>query len=185
MFGKKSPPPQPQPASQRPAAAPARPSGWAVQVLTADCLVSGYIQPVDAPLVGHLNIPNQQVIILTQAQVRHLFSGVTENVPEAVIPKASILVLIPKDETAMRSAAMQMAPRAERAVIYTGSYVVHAAFRLVGDMAVRNIYGAAGGDLVAVTDIDIKCPTLGDKFPPLQAPLAVLNKARVQTYYPG
>ena len=65
MFGKKpsAPPPaqsKPQaPAQPQPQAAAARPSGWAAQALTADYLASGYLQPVDMPLAGFLNVSTQ------------------------------------------------------------------------------------------------------------------------------
>ncbi len=60
MFGKKPAPTPPQKPAAAPAPAqPARPAGWAVQVLTADYLISGYLQPVDMPLVGSLNVPTQ------------------------------------------------------------------------------------------------------------------------------
>jgi hypothetical protein len=41
-----------------------------VQVLTAGYITGGYLQPVDMPLVGSLNVPTQPTLTLTQAQLR-------------------------------------------------------------------------------------------------------------------
>ena len=189
MFGKKPaapPPAQPKPQSP-PAPQPPRPSGWLVQALTADYFASGYIPPVpDTPLVGYLNNPAQPTIVLANAQLQALGPQamvVSATPTEITIPKASLIAFIPRDEAGMRSAAMQMPNRAERAVVYAGPYIVRAAFMLAGDMPLRNLFGAGGGSLVAVTEAEVACQTPGAKFTPVKAPILVLNKTQVQLYH--
>ena len=189
MFGKKpAPPPVAQPKPQAPSQ-PAKPSGWAAQVLTADYIASGYMPPVpDMPLVGFLNIPTQPTLVLTNAQLQALGpQAVIANATpsEITIPKASLIAFIPRDEAGMRSAAMQMPQRAERAVVYAGPYLIRAALMLVGDLPLRNFFGTGGGSLVAVTDAEVTCQVPGAQFTPLKAPLLILNKALVQLYHPG
>jgi hypothetical protein len=191
MFGKKPaapPPAQPKPQAP-PTSQPPRPSGWLVQVFTADYVASGYIAPVmDMPLVGFLNNPALPTIVLANAQVQALepqAAVVSATPAEITIPKASLVAFIPRDEAGMRSAAMQMPNRAERAVVYAGPYLLRAAFMLAGDMPLRNFFGAGGGSLVAVTEAEMACQTPGAKFAPLKAPLLVLNKAQVQLYHPA
>lgn len=191
MFGKKpAPPPPAQPKPQAPSQVQApRPSGWAVQALTADYLANGYMAPVmDTPLVGFLNIPTQPTLVLTNAQLQAIGSqaAIANGTPaEITIPKAALIAFIPRDEAAMRSAAMQMSNRAERAVIYAGPYLLRAAFMLVGDMPLRNFFGASGGSLVALTDAEVSCQLPGAQFAPLKAPILILNKTLVQLYHPA
>jgi hypothetical protein len=191
MFGKKPaapPPAQPKPQAP-PAPQPPRPSGWLVQALTADYVVSGYMPPVpDMPLVGHLNNPAQPTLVLANAQLQALGpqAAVLSAAPtEVTLPKVSLIALIPRDEAGMRSAAMQMPNRAERVILYAGPYVLRAAFMLAGEMPLRNFFGAGGGTLVAVTEAEVACQTPGAKFAPLKAPILVLNKAQVQLYHPA
>jgi hypothetical protein len=187
MFGKKpsSTPPQ-KPAPAVAAAQPARPAGWAVQVLTIDYMVSGYIQPVDMPLVGSLNVPTQPTLTLTQAQL-HLIAEPTASatLPEISIPKTSIVVLIPRDEASARSAAAQMPGGTQWAVIYAGPYVLRAVLRLSGDMQLRSLFGASAGAMLAVSEATIQCPRLGSVFPQQTAPVIVINKNCVQAYHPA
>jgi len=191
MFGKKPAPPPP--AQLKPQGTPQpqapRPAGWAVQALTADYLANGYLAPVmDMPLVGFLNISTQSTLALSSVQLQALGSQATlanGSPAEITIPKASLVALLPRDEAALRSAAMQMPQRAERAVIYAGPYLLRAAFMLVGDMPLRNFFGTGGGSLVAVTDAEVICQLPGAQFAPLKAPILILNKALVQLYHPA
>jgi len=191
MFSKKTaapPPAQPKPQAP-PTPQPPRPSGWLVQALTADYFASGYIPPVpDTPLVGYLNNPAQLTIVLANAQLQALGPQVvvvSATPAEITIPKASLIAFIPRDEAGMRSAAMQMPNRAERAVVYAGPYLLRAVFMLAGDMPLRNFFGTGGGSLVAVTEAEVACQTPGAKFAPLKAPILLLNKAQVQLYHPA
>ncbi|HLE28006.1 MAG TPA: hypothetical protein VI793_07810 [Anaerolineales bacterium] len=193
MFGKKpsAPPPaqsKPQaPAQPQPQAA-ARPSGWAAQALTADYLASGYLQPVDMPLAGFLNVSTQATITLTGVQLQAVGAqaAIVNPAPaEITIPKTALIAFIPRDEPGMRSATQQMPNRPAPAVIYAGPYLIRAAFMLPGDMPLRNFFGTAGGTLVAVTQAEITCQVPGAKFTPLKAQIVVLNKALVQMYHPA
>jgi len=183
MFSKKSassPPQKPAPAQ------PARPAGWAVQVLTTDYVISGYLQPVDMPLVGSLNVPTQPTMTLMQAQLRAITGqSASETLPEMTIPKTAIVALIPRDEASARSAALQMPPNTQRAVIYAGPYLIRAAFRLAGDMHMRTLFGASSGTMVAASEAAILCLNPGSAFPELTAPVIILNKNSVQVYHPA
>lgn len=193
MFGKKPAPPpakpaapaQPQPAAPAPAA---RPAGWAVQVLTADYLAQGYIPPVDMPLVGFLNVPTQATVPLSAVQLQAIAGQATvaaPTPPEATFPKVSLIAFIPRDDASLRSAALQMPNRAEKAVVYVGPFVIRAALMLTGDMPLRNFFGTGSGTFVAVTDAEITCQLPGARFQPLTAKILILNKALVQLYHPG
>jgi hypothetical protein len=183
MFGKKpsAPPPQkPAPVT----AQPTRPAGWAVQVLTPDYMISGYIQPVDMPLVGSLNVPTQPTLTLTQAQLRPIEAqAASATLPEITVPKAAIIALIPRDEASARSAAAQMPGNSQRALIYAGPYLLRAAFRLAGDMHLRVLFGASAGVMLAVSEAAITCLKSGSVFSEQAAPVVVLNKNCVQAYY--
>jgi hypothetical protein len=187
MFGKKPAPTPPQKPAATPAPTqPARPTGWAVQVLTADYLVSGYLQPVDMPLVGSLNVPTQPTLTLTQAQLRAIAGqSASETLPEITIPKTAIIALIPRDEASARSAAAQMPPNSQRAAIYAGPYLIRAAFRLAGDMHMRTLFGASTGVMLAVSEATLICLKPGSAFGEQSAPVIILNKSAVQGYHPA
>jgi hypothetical protein len=157
-----------------------------VQILTPDYLISGYLQPVDMPLVGHLNVPTQPTLTLTQAQLRAVTGqSASETLPEITVPKAAIVALIPRDEASARSAAAQMPPNSQRALIYAGPYLIRAAFRLAGDMHMRTLFGASTGTMLAVSEAVITCLKPGSSLPEQTAPVIVLNKNVVQVYHPA
>jgi hypothetical protein len=194
MFTKKPAPPPPAPVKPQAAAQPstpapaARPSGWAAQILTADYLASGYLQPVDMPLVGFLNVSTQATVALANVQLQAVGAQATvanPNPAEATFPKSSIIAFVPRDEPGLKAAALQMPNRPERAVLYAGPYVIRAALMLVGDMPLRNFFGTGSGAYVAVTDAEITCQIPGAKFQPLTAKIMVVNKALVQLYHPA
>ena len=187
MFGKKpSPTPPQKPAAPAASTQPTRTAGWALQVLTADYLISGTMQPVDMPLVGSLNVPTQPTLTLTQAQLRAITGqSASETLPEISIPKTAIVALIPRDEASARSAAAQMPPGSQRAVIYAGPYLIRAAFRLAGDMHMRTLFGASTGSMLAVSEAAITCLKPGSAFPEQTAPVIILNKNVVQVYHPA
>jgi hypothetical protein len=187
MFGKKpAPTPPAKPASAPVSAPPARPAGWAVQVLTADYIVSGYIQAVDMPLVGSLNVPTQPVLTLTQAQLRPITgSSASETLPEITMPKTAIIALIPRDEASARSAAAQMPSGTQRAAIYAGPYLIRAAFRLPGEVHMRMLFGASTGAMLAVSEATVLSLKPGSAFPEMTAPVIILNKNIVQVYHPA
>lgn len=187
MFGKKpSPTPQQKPAAPAATTQPTRSAGWVVQVLTADYLISGTMQPVDMPLVGSLNVPTQPTLNLIQAQLRTIAGqSASETLSEITIPKAAIVALIPRDEASARSAAAQMPPGSQRAMIYAGPYLIRAAFRLAGDMHMRTLFGASAGAMLAVSDASVLCLKPGGALPEQTAPVIILNKNAVQAYHPA
>jgi hypothetical protein len=189
MFAKKtsslSRPPAPQPVAAPP---PARPAGWVIQILTTDYIATGFFAPVEMPLVGWLNVPTQSMVSLSPAQVVALdprMPVASEAVPEITIPKAAIVAVIPRDEPSLRSILLQMPPNAERALIYAGSYWLRASFRLPGSMPLRNLFGATTGDMLAVSDVEIRSARVDTNFQAEKAAAAVVSKRWVQLYHPG
>jgi hypothetical protein len=192
MLGKKPVPPpvgSSRPAAAQPApAAAAQPTGWILQVLTNDYVVTGYLPPIDMPLVGWLNVPTQVMISLNKAQVTALDPHSplsTEIQSEVIVPKSAIIGLIPRDEKSVRAASTQMLPRLERAIIYAGPFVLRACFRLAGEMPLRNLFGGTPGDMLVVSDADIHSVRADANFQPYKAPALILSKSRVQLYYPA
>jgi hypothetical protein len=187
MFGKKPSPTPPQKPAAAPATAqPARLAGWAVQVLTMDYIISGYLPPVDMPLVGSLNVPTQPTLTLAQAQLRAIEAqAASTTLPEITVPKAAIVALIPRDEASARSAAAQMPGSSQRALIYAGPYLLRAAFRLAGDMHMRILFGASAGTMLAVSEAVITCLRSGSVFPEQTVPVVIINKNSVQAYHPA
>ncbi len=123
---------------------------------------------------------------LTQAQLRAITGqSASETLPEITIPKTAIVALIPRDEASARSAALQMPPTSQRAVIYAGPYLIRAAFRLAGDMHMRILFGASAGAMLAVSEAAILCLKPGSAFPEQTAPVIILNKNIVQVYHPA
>ena len=192
MFSKKPAPPSAgaaRPAAAQPApAAAATPPGWAIQILTTDYVVSGYLPPVDMPLVGWLNIPTQAVVTLTQAQVTALnprFPMPAGIQAEVTVSKSAIVGIIPRDDKSLRSLSTAMLPRLERAIIYAGPFVLRAHFRLPGEMPMRNLLSGTPGDMLAVSEADINPVQAETNFQPQKTPALVLSKSRIQLYYPA
>ena len=196
MFAKKPvAPPKPAPAQSSTQSAPqsapqpmGKTAGWAVQFLTTDYVASGYMTPIDMPLVGWLNVPTQAMVTLTQVLVMALDPQIpvtSEMVSEITIPKASIVAVVPRDEMSSRSATMQMPPNTEQAIIYAGPYWLRAAFRMAGGMPLRNLFGATTGDMLAVSDAEIKCLRPNAHFQAQKATAIIINKSRVQLYHPS
>lgn len=195
MFGKK--PPQPPPAQPKPTGPASRPSearstappaGWLVQALTTDYAAEGYLAPVEMPLIGHLNMTNQATITLSPAKLtplepQALIANATP--PEISIVKSTLIAFIPCDEASMASIRAQMPPRAERAVLYAGPYVIRAALAMMGDMPLRHLFNTGVGHMIAATEIEVRCQILGTPFAPLVSPIALLNKSLIQLYHPA
>ena len=175
-------------AAQPSSAAAAAPNGWLIQVLTNEYVVTGYLPPIDTPLVGWLNVPTQAGVTLVKAQVTALDPHTplsTEIQAEVTVPKSAIIGLIPRDEKSQRAASTQMLPRLERAIIYAGPFVLRACFRLAGEMPLRNLFGGTPGEMLVVSDADIHPVRPDANFPPQKTPALILSKSRVQVYYPA
>jgi hypothetical protein len=164
-----------------------QPDGLALQVLTAGYIANGYLDPIEMALVGYLNVPTQVAITLRHARVRVLGTNVDtgQMLQEIIVPKPTLIGLIPQNDAATRSASLQMPPRAERALIYAGPYLIRGAFRLMGDMPLWNLFNAFPGDMLIVSDAEIECQLPGVRFPETKPTLMILNKLRVQLYHPA
>jgi hypothetical protein len=164
----------------------AAPPGWAIQILTTEYVVTGYLPPVDMPLVGWLNVPTQATVAVVKAQVTALNPNTplpVEIQAEVTLPKSCIVGVIPRDEKSQRSASTQMLPRLERAIIYAGPYLLRASFRLAGEMPLRNLFGGTPGDMLVVSDAEIHPVRADANFQPQKTPALVLSKSHVQLYY--
>jgi hypothetical protein len=185
VFAKKPAPATP--ASTQPAPAPgSKLAGWPMLALTPDYGLMGYLAPLDAPLLGWLNIANQQTVLLTQCQMQALSSQslAAESAPEVILPKTMLVALMPRDEAGQRSALLQLPPQGHRAALTAGPFLIRAALRVPGDIPLRNLYNTASGLMVAVTDAEIHCQLPGTKFPDVKASVLLVNKALVQFYHP-
>ena len=192
MLGKKPVPPpasSSRPVAGQPApSAPAVPSGWLMEILTNDYIVTGFFQPVDMPLVGWLNVPTQSTITLAKAQVTALHPHTAQSPEfqsEVTMPRSAVIGVIPQDEKGQRAATTQILPRQERAVIYAGPFVLRACFRPAGEMPLRHLFGGTPGDMLVVSDADIQLARPDANFPPQKAPIVILSKSRIQLYYPA
>ncbi len=200
MFGKKptSPlkpntppaaPAKPSVAPLRAGSAPAAPAGWAISLLTTNYVISGYMPRIEvASLIGWLNIPAQAMLTLTQAQVTALDPKVitpTEVLPQISVPRTSVIVLMPQDELSAKAVLAQLPPRTERATIYAGPYWLRGAFRPIGDMPLHNLFPASAGDMLVVSDVEVKCVRVDAKFQSQRADGAIVNKTRVQLFHGG
>jgi hypothetical protein len=185
MFAKK-PAPQP-PAAQPKPQAPGQTAGWPMLALTAEYGVMGYLAPTEAPLLGFLNMSNQQTVLLTHCQMQALGaqSTASDTMPEAVLPKASLVAFMPRDEAGLRSAGLQLPPQGQRAVIYAGPFIIRASVRLPGEVSLRNLYNTGAGAMFAVAEAEVHCQIPGTRFPDLKAGLLMLNKAHVHFYHPA
>ena len=190
MLGKKPVPPPPGPskpvAGQPAPSATAASNAWLMQILTNEYVVTGYFQPVDMPLVGWINVPTQSAVTLVKAQVTALDPRTPlspEPQLEVTVPKSAIIGLIPRDEKSQRAIVTQMLPRLEQAIIYTGPFVLKACFRLGGEMPLRNLLGGTPGEMLVVSDADIRAARPDANFAPQKAPALILSKSRIQVYY--
>lgn len=189
MLGKKPVPPQAgsaRPAAAQPPAAAALPSGWLMQILTAEYVVTGHFSPIDMPLLGWLNVPTQAAVTLNRAKLMALdlhTSLSTEAQAEVTIPKSAIVGVIPLDDQGLRSASTQMHPRQERAMICAGPFVLQASFRLAGEMPLRYLFGSVPGDMLVVSDAEIHAARPDANFQPLKTPILVISKSHVHAYF--
>ncbi|MGQ0605288.1 MAG: hypothetical protein ACT4QE_26725 [Anaerolineales bacterium] len=164
------------------------PTEWAVQLLTARYIVEGALPIPETRLVGHLNNTAHSTLTLHNAQLLALGAQATHirnPLPEVTIPKPSLIVLIPRDAASIRSATLQIPERTERAIIHTGPYLIRGAFHLPGNMPLQHLFNVGGGDMLPLTEVEIKCQLLGARITTLHADILVLNKAAVHLYHPG
>jgi hypothetical protein len=180
MFGKKpaaaAPAPQPQ---------PTRSGGMAVQILTPDYVIGGFLPPMETPLLGFLNLPGQASVTLSKCKLLALNPQivVASDVPEITIPKTTIISVVPRDEAGARSAMLNLPAVSKRTKAYAGPYVIQSNFRLISDSAYTNLFSGSGGNLFVVTEAEIRCTVPGSKFTELKVPGAVLNRQFVQLYH--
>jgi hypothetical protein len=171
-----------------PAPQPPPPTEWAVQILTARYIIEGALPIPETRLVGHLNNTAHATLTLCNAQLLALGAQAThirKPLPEVTIPKPSLIVLIPRDAAGARSATLQMPERTERATIHVGPYLLRGTFHLPGNMPLQHLFNVGGGDMLPLTEVEIKCQLLGARITTLHADVLVLNKAAVHLYHPG
>ena len=179
MFNKKPPAAPSSPP-------PARSQGWAMQVVTVDYIVNGYLSPCEMPLIGYLNMPGQAAVTLSGVKFSPLGTQtvITDTAPEVTLPKAAIIAIILRDSAGASSAAMHLPPKTCRAAIYAGQYVVRADFRLAGDGSLGSQFNTIGGNMFAVTDAEVHCQIPGANFLGMKSAVVIMNKLHVQLYHP-
>jgi hypothetical protein len=199
MFSRK-PPSQPPTKSAAPPAAPAAPApapaapaaptlrgtGWHLQVLTTDFVAEGYLPPAETPLAGFLNATNQSTLTLSPAKLMPLALQAmiaTDNPPEITVAKSTLIAVIPLDEVSQRSAGVQLPPRAEKAVLYAGPFMIRASVRLMGDMPLRHLFNTGVGNVIIATNAEIVSLRADSVFSVPAAPVVILNKSLVQLYH--
>jgi hypothetical protein len=158
-----------------------------VQALTQDYVAEGFVQPVEMPLVGFLNMQNQTTFALSSVKLLPLALQAvvaTETPAEVIIPKTHLIALIPLDEASRNSAALQMPPRSEKAALYAGPFIFQAALRLIGDVPLRNFFNTAVGNFFVASDAEITCLRTDSVFAPPPAPVILLSRALIQLYHP-
>lgn len=178
MFGKK---PEPTIAAQ----SKAQPIGMAVQLLTADYVIGGFLPPMDTPLTSYLNLPAQAGVNLSRCRLSALNQQVNTpvEVPEIVIPKSTLIAALPKDEAATRSLLQNLPAASKRATFYAGPYLIQATARIISENAFGNFFSAGGGNLFVVTDATVKCVWPGARFTEVKAAAMVVNRLLVQLYH--
>ncbi len=176
-------PPAPGPAPE-PAAPPAG-DGWPMQALMARYWILGSMEPTTMALVGYINAANQAALVLNTARVQAYGAPDVNDqaLSQVVIPKRSLIALVPLAEAAIRSALQQSPPRAERAVIHAAPFVIRGSFRLPGEMPLAALFSATSLDLLIVTDAQLVCQLPGVHWPESRVPAVIVSKAAVQFYY--
>ncbi len=191
MFNRKPAPSAPGKGTTQPASSPSAappPTGWRLQVLTTDFVAEGYLPPAETPLAGFLNATNQSTLTLSPARLTPLNLQAliaTDTPAEVTLAKAALIAVIPMDEAGQRSAAVQLAPRAEKAVMYAGPYMIRASVRLMGDMPLRHLFNTGVGSVIVATDAEIVSLRADSVFAAPKAPIVILNKGLVQLYHPA
>jgi hypothetical protein len=164
------------------------PTDWAVQLLTARYIIEGALPIPETRLVGHLNNSVHATLTLHNVQLLSLGAQAThfrKPLLEVTIPKPSLIVLIPRDAAGVRSALSQIPERTERAIIHAGPFLVRGAFHLPGNMPLHHLFNVGGGDMLPLTEVEIRCQLLGARITTLHAEVVVLNKSIVHLYHPG
>lgn len=155
-----------------------------VRIFTPDYLLTGEAPEAEV-LLGWLNNPNRQTIELSEARITALNPQATLPAltkPLVTVPKRQALGLDLVDPPAQ--AAVQLPPRTELAVIYTGRFIIQAQLHPPGNMPLSHIFNVVGGDFFGVTQAHLHPLVPTRPFQPVQAALLILNKAHVDLYHP-
>jgi hypothetical protein len=100
-----------------------------------------------------------------------------------MVPKATIIALVPRDEAGLRSAELNLPGASKRAIYHTGVFVIQAAARLISENAFAKLFSSSGGNLFTVTDATIRCMWPGPKFQEMKSRAIILNRSLVQFYH--
>ena len=82
-----------------------------------------------------------------------------------------------------RQASVQMPPRAELCVLYTGRFVIQASLHPTGDMPIGHMFNVMGGDFFPITDARLHPLVPTRKLPADMARVMIVNKTFVDFYH--
>lgn len=159
--------------------------GFPVQCLTSDFVAGGWLPPMETPILGFVNQTSSVSLTLTRCKVSSLNvqAVIPGDLPEVILPKTGVAVIVPRDEAGLRSATLNLPGASRRAILHTGPYVVAAAVRLISEAAFANFLSAGGGLYFVVTDATVRCVLPAARFQEIKSSALLLNRNLVQLYY--
>lgn len=156
---------------------------FVIRVYTPAYILIGQSESNNA-FLGWLNNPNKQTLDLMEAQGLSLDPNATlVNFSQSLItlPKGQIVVIDMVSPEAQ--ASVQMSPRAELSVLYSGRFVIQANLHPTGDMPISNIFNVIGGDFFPVSDAWLHPVIPTRRLPTDHARVMIVNKSFVDFYH--
>lgn len=176
MFKRSQPAPEP---SQAPSA-PQLP-GIGVRVYTSNYVLTGRAK-TEGPLVGQLNIPNRQILLLQQVQAISLDLNSPlqpASLSQVTVPKERILLI----EVLDGEQSFQMEPRQVPVGIYTGRFVIQAELRPPANAPADQYLNLLSGPFFTVSNANIHPVIPTRTLASQQASLLVLNRGQIDFYH--
>jgi hypothetical protein len=134
--------------------------------------------------LGWLNNPNKQTLDLSEVQgfcLDPIATLVDFSQPTTTLPKKQVVAIDLVSPEAQ--ASVQLASRAELAVLYTDRFVIQANMHPSGDMPLGNIFNVVGGDFIPVSDARLYPLVPTRKLPSDSARVLVINKQSINFYH--
>jgi hypothetical protein len=156
---------------------------FVVRIYTPAYMLIGQSESSNA-FLGWFNNPNKQTLDLMEVQGLSLDPSATLanfSQPVVTLPKRQIVAIDMVSPEAQ--ASVQMSPRAELAVLYTGRFVIQANMHPTGDMPISNIFNVVGGDFFPVSDARLHPIIPTRKLPTDHARVMIVNKTSVNFYH--
>ncbi len=156
---------------------------FVIRVYTPSYVLTGQSESQNA-FLGWINNPNKQTLDLMEVQGLSLDpAAVLSNFAQPVVtlPKRQIVAIDMVSPEAQ--ASVQMPPRTELCVLYTGRFVIQASLHPTGDMPVGHMFNVMGGDFFPVTDARLHPLVPIRKLPADSARVMIVNKTFVDFYH--